>query len=84
MKTRVQSRIFLRICLDLYQNVLQKLFATLMTGGKTVKMKSKAEDSGKIRHRSSGKNVLLKRILKNLLTIKASTLQGNPTSVTHV
>lgn len=62
MKTRVQSRIFLRICLELYQNVLQKSFATLMTGEKTVKMKMKAKDSGKIRHRSSGKNILLKRI----------------------
>lgn len=62
MKTRVQSRIFSRICLELYQNVLQKLFATLMTGEKTVKMKMKVEDSGKIRHRSNGKNVLLKRI----------------------
>lgn len=62
MKTRIQSRIFLRICLVPYQNVPQKLFATLMIGGKTVKMKMKVKSSGETPHRNSGKNVLLKRI----------------------
>lgn len=63
MKTRVQSRIFLRICLAPYQNVPQKLFATLIViGGRTVKMKMKLKSSGEIPQRNNGKNVLLKRI----------------------
>lgn len=62
MKTRFQSRIFLRICLEAYQNVLRKSFATIMIGEKKVKMKTKVESSGKPHHRNGGKNVLLKRI----------------------
>lgn len=61
MKARVQSRIFLRICLECYQNVLQKLFATLTIGGKTVNMKTKTKSRQEIHHRNGGKNVLLKR-----------------------
>lgn len=61
MKTRFQSRTFLRICLEPYQNVLQKLFASLLTGEKTVKMKMKMKGSGEIPHRNGGKKVLLKR-----------------------
>lgn len=59
MKTRFQSRTSLRICLEPYQNVLERMFATLMTGGKTVMVKVKG--SGETAPRSSGKNVLLKR-----------------------
>lgn len=61
MKTRFQSRTFLRICLEPYQTVLQRVFATLMIGGRTVKMKMKVKGSGEIPPRNSGKNVLLKR-----------------------
>ena len=61
MKTRFQSRTFLKICLEPYQSVLQRMIATLMIGGKTVKMKTKVKGSGEIHPRISGKNVLLKR-----------------------
>lgn len=61
MKTKFRSRTFLRICLEPYQNVLERMFATLLTGGKTVKMKAKVKGSGETTPRSSGRNVLLKR-----------------------
>lgn len=60
MKTRFQSKTFLMICLEPYQSVLQRI-ATLMIGGKTVKMKTKVKGGGEIHPRISGKNVLLKR-----------------------
>ena len=58
MKTRFQSRTFLKICPEPYQNALLGMTATLTIWGKMVKMKMKVKDSGEIQPRSSGKSVL--------------------------
>jgi len=82
MKTRFQRTTFFAICPEPYQNALLGMIATLMTRGKTVKMKMKVKDSGEIHPRSSGKSVLLKRTWKSSSTTKACTSQRSPTSVT--
>uniref|UniRef100_A0A8C5Z635 Zinc finger and SCAN domain containing 20 n=1 Tax=Marmota marmota marmota TaxID=9994 RepID=A0A8C5Z635_MARMA len=84
MRTKFQSRTFLSICLEPYQSVALRLFATLMTGKKTVTMKTKVKGCGEILHRNSGKRVPLRRTWKNSLTTRACTSRRNPTSVIHV
>lgn len=81
MKTRFQSRTFLKIFPEPYQNALLGMIATLTIGGKTVKMKMKVKDSGEIHPTSSGKSVLLKRTWKSSSTTRACTSQRSPTSV---
>ena len=62
MKTRFQSRTFLKIYLEPYQRVLPRTTATRTTGGRTVRMKTKVKGGGETHPRNSGKSVLPKRI----------------------
>lgn len=80
MKTRFQSRTFLGNSLEPYQNTPQKLFVSLTTGGRTIRMK--IAGNGEVLSR--GKRVPLRKTSKNLLTIRVCTSQRNPIKVTHL
>ena len=83
MTTRVQSRMLLRIGLARYQHELQRLPTTLTVWGATVRMKMKGKSGQEVDRRNGGKDAPLKRTWRGLLTIKACTLQRDPTGVTR-